>query len=84
MEHRADPEFWRCFSKLSAKEQAVARKAFEKLKLDPKHPALHFKKIGRFWSVRSSLEVRAVGVQTENLIVWFWIGRHSEYEELLG
>lgn len=32
------------------------------LKCNPRHPSLHFKKVGRFWSVRVGLHHRAIGV----------------------
>lgn len=27
---------------------------------------------------------RALGVRREETIVWFWIGKHSDYEKLIG
>ena len=57
---------------------------FEPLKKDPFHPSLHFKKVGRFWSVRVGLKYRALAVQDGDAIVWFWIGSHSEYEKLIS
>jgi len=45
---------------------------------------LHFKKIGRFWSVRVGLHYRAPGVEQEQDIVWFWVGPHAEYDRLAG
>jgi len=45
---------------------------------------LHFKKIGKYWSVRASLEYRALGIDVEDGILWFWIGTHPKYERLIA
>jgi hypothetical protein len=34
--------------------------------------------------VRIDLDWRALGVVKESVIIWFWIGPHSEYEKLLA
>jgi class 3 adenylate cyclase len=64
--------------------QQLADESYKTLKRDPHHPALHFKKVGRFWSVRIGIHYRAVAVEDGGELVWFWIGRHSEYERLLS
>ena len=64
--------------------QALADKNFALLKTDPQHPSLHFKSVGRFRSVRVGLHYRALAVEAEDGLVWFWIGNHTEYERLLG
>ena len=51
---------------------------------DQRHPSLHFKRIGRFWSVRIGLHYRALAVQDGDDIVWFWIGHHADYDRLIG
>jgi hypothetical protein len=60
-----------------------ADRAFVLLKDDPRHPSLHFKKVGRFWSVRVGLHWRAVGVDAPDGVLWFWIGAHSEYDNVI-
>jgi hypothetical protein len=64
--------------------QGLANKAFGLLKADPHHPSLHFKKVGRFWSARVGLHHRAVGVETSDGVLWFWIGSHAEYDHMVG
>jgi hypothetical protein len=54
------------------------------LKQDPRHPSLHFKKVGRFWSVRVGGHHRALGVEASDGLLWFWIGSHADYDRLLG
>jgi hypothetical protein len=36
------------------------------------------------YSVRISRDYRALGVQTADEIVWFWIGSHADYERILS
>lgn len=47
MKHFATDEFWECYEKLPKQIQALADKNYDLLKQDPKHPSLHFKKIGQ-------------------------------------
>jgi hypothetical protein len=82
--HRADPRFWECHKSLSSDVRKLADASFELLKADERHPSLHFKKVGRFYSVRVGLHYRAIAVGEADLLVWFWIGHHSEYDRLLG
>ena len=53
-------------------------------KENPKHPSLHFKKINNYFSVRANIQYRALGVEVENGVLWFWIGSHSDYDKLLS
>jgi hypothetical protein len=46
-------------------------------------PSLHFKQIGRYWSVRVGARHRALGVDVEEGVLWFWIGSHADYDRLL-
>ncbi len=84
MNHHASPDFWSCYRSLPAEVQALADKCFALLKSDPRHPSLHVKKVGRFWSVRVGRHYRAVGVETGDGLMWFWIGSHAEYDQLVG
>ena len=47
------------------------------------HPSLHFKKIKTFRSVRVGIKYRALGVEKDSNIVWFWIGSHADYDKLI-
>lgn len=44
---------------------------------------MHFKKVGPYRSVRVGIAYRALGVEHEDTVVWFWIGNHDEYERLI-
>jgi len=81
--HRATPRFWRCYRQLTDEIQQLADRCFEVLRDDPRHPSLHFKKVGRFWSARIGLHFRALAVEQEGDLIWFWVGSHSEYDRLL-
>jgi len=83
VKHRASRRFWRFREELPADIQQLADKCFELLKRDPRHGSLHFKKTGRFWSARIGIHYRAVAVQEGNDLVWFWIGRHDEYDIII-
>ncbi len=84
MKHLASPEFWANYKALPKPAQELADKSFSSLKNDPYHPALHFKKVGRFWSVRIGLYYRALGVNIPEGVLWFWIGSHADYDNLVG
>jgi len=83
MMHHAASSFGKLYA-LPKDIQDQADKSFELLKVDPRHPSLHFKKIGKYWSVRASLEYRALGIDVEDGILWFWIGTHPKYERLIA
>ncbi len=84
MRHRANPRFWECYRPLPEEVRLLADQSYQLLLRDPKHPSLHFKKMGRFWSVRVGLRHRALAVESEDEIVWFWIGTHALYNRLIG
>ena len=84
MIHRASPRYWRCYRELPEDVRRVADECYVLLCADPRHPSLRFKKAGRFWSVRAGLHHRALAVQHEDELVWFWIGTHAAYDRLIG
>ncbi|MEK6666253.1 MAG: hypothetical protein AABZ20_07505 [candidate division NC10 bacterium] len=63
MTHHASPAFWSCYRFLPQDIQKLADQAYDRLKQDPRHPSLHFKKIGRFWSARVGSHHRALAVE---------------------
>ena len=83
MKHFASPEFWKCYRALPESVQALADKCFALLKSEPRHPSLHFKRVGRYRSVRIGLYFRALGVDVTEGVLWFWIGSHADYDKLL-
>lgn len=84
MKHYAAPDFWARYGQLPDEVQRLAGKSFQLLKADPHHPSLHLKKAGKFWSARAGLHHRALAIEVEGGLLWFWIGTHAEYDKLLG
>jgi hypothetical protein len=84
MNHFATPSFWYCYRQLPDEVRAVADKNFSLLREDPAHPSLHFKKVGKLWSARVGLRYRALARERAEGLVWFWVGRHDEYEQLIA
>jgi hypothetical protein len=84
LKHHASSKFWRRLSSLPKPARELAKKNFKLLKANPYHPSLHFKKIGNFYSVRVGIAHRALAVEGPDGPIWFWIGSHSEYDEMTG
>lgn len=82
--HYTTRRFWECYDALPEAVQRIADQCYELLKASPNHPSLHFKKVGKYWSVRVGRSYRALGLQVDKGILWFWIGSHTEYDQLIG
>ncbi len=65
MKHLAGPSFWECYNRLSQQRRDQADKNFSLLKDDPRHPSLHIKKAGNYWSVRVGKRHRALAVEVD-------------------
>ena len=83
MKHLASPSFWEAYQALPERVQKLADRTFDILKADPRYPALRFKKVGRYWAVRVGLHYRALAVEVEDGLLWFWIGSHADYDKLI-
>jgi len=78
--------FWKCYATLPAGVKAQAREAYARFTRDAYHPSLHFKRIHSvrpIFSVRISIDYRALAIVHGDEITWFWIGSHAEYDDLL-
>lgn len=78
--------FWDAYRNLPDHIQKQARESYRFFASDPAHPSLDFKRVSRrrpVYSVRVSIDYRALGVLESGEIVWFWIGAHHEYDRLL-
>ena len=84
MPHHADPSFWHAYRNLPEPIRDRADKAFDLLVQDPRHPSLQFKKVGAYWSARVTLGYRALAVEADDGLLWFWIGTHDEYVRLIA
>jgi hypothetical protein len=83
LRHFASPQFWETYDRLPLPIRNLADRNFELLKADPRHPSLHFKQVGRYRSVRVGIRYRALAVETDGDLVWFWIGSHADYDTLI-
>jgi hypothetical protein len=64
--------------------QELAQESFELLKQNPRHPSLHFKKAGNFWSARIGLDYRALAQEDGADLIWVWIGKHDQYKRIIS
>jgi hypothetical protein len=78
--------FRKAFRELPTKVQRRARQIFRMWKIDPWHPIFHFKQIHPtepIYSIRVGIGWRALGIKQEDHLIWFWIGSHADYDNLL-
>jgi hypothetical protein len=83
---RTSRSFRRDFAALPTAIRKQARAAYRLFKSDPNHPSLRFKKLpphADLWSVRVTDDYRALGRRRGDVILWFFIGSHADYEKLL-
>ncbi len=79
-------EFWRLFDRLPKKTRFQAVLAYHRWRTAPYHSSLQYKRVGHAvaaYSVRISRDWRALGLKTDEIVTWFWIGSHAEYDKLL-
>ena len=82
MNHFTTPDFWYCYRHLPVEVQELADKNFALLLQNPHHPSLRLKRSARSGRRCGPALPRPVRDRAEGL-VWFWIGPHSEYDQLL-
>lgn len=83
MKYFASSDFWEGYRKLPQSIQELANAHFALLKENPSHPSLHFKKVGKYRSVRIGMHYRALAVEVPEGLLWFWIGSHADYDRIL-
>ena len=83
MNHFATPEFWFHYRRLPVETRDLADRCFTILQTDSRHSSLRLKKVGDFWSARVGLRIRVLTRERPEGLVWFWIGPHDRYEQLL-
>jgi len=62
----------------------LADKNFQLLQSNPRHPSLHFKRIGELWPARVGEHYRVLGFDVQDGISWFWIGTHADYDKMIA
>jgi hypothetical protein len=83
---RTTSRFREAYHRLPEHVQRRARDAYRRFKENPHHPSLHFKHVHAtrpIYAARVGLGHRALGIVDADVIVWFWIGTHAEYERFL-
>lgn len=83
MRHFASSGFWKAYRDLPPATRDAADTAYALLKSDPHHPSLRLKRVGAYWSARIGLRHRALAVDVEGGLLWFWIGNHADYDRLI-
>ena len=86
MRSRTTGKFRALYDALPKPIREKARSAYQLWSENPDHPSLRFKKVHArlpVYSVRIDIDWRAVGVLDGDVVVWFWIGSHADYEQLL-
>ncbi len=81
------PSFWAAYRTLDETLRNQAQKAYRLWISNPFHSSLRFKCINskeHIWSVRITRGYRAVGILNEDVVTWFWIGHHDDYERFFG
>jgi len=81
--HRTTEQFWRRYWGLPKEVRDLADSSFERLKANPSHPALRFKKVGDFWSARVGSAFRVLAVADGDDFIWVWIGSHDNYTKMI-
>jgi hypothetical protein len=86
MKSRTTARYWKCYERLPAGIRVQAKEAYKRFLTNPYHPSLHFKRVHStrpVYAVRITKDYRALGLQREDRMIWFWIGSHSHYEKLV-
>jgi hypothetical protein len=84
MKSSTSRRFWEAYRSLPAPVRREARKTYRLWFLNPRLPSLHFKKVGKVWSIRiGTTGYRALGDLRGDTVYWFWIGPHDDYERVI-
>lgn len=87
MTSRTSSDFRRDFARLPAAVRRQAREAYRVFRNNPNHPSLKFKKLPPhkdLWSVRINHDYRAIGRWRGDVLLWFFIGSHADYDRLMA
>lgn len=79
---RTSSRFWKCYRKLPKHIRKEARKAKESILSKSSLQKGTFYPSNFFFAYISK-DYPAVGIQQNNQIIWFWLGSHNDYDNLL-
>lgn len=86
MTSRTTERFRKAYAQLPEHIRRRAREAYRLFSDNPTHPSLHFKPVHAtrpIYAARVGLGYRALAVRESDVIIWFWIGTHADYDRLL-
>jgi mRNA-degrading endonuclease RelE of RelBE toxin-antitoxin system len=84
---RTSSDFRRDLANLPVAIRRQVREAYRLFSQDPHHPSLKFKKLPPhedLWSVRINNDYRAIGHFRGDMVLWFFVGSHADYDKLLA
>ncbi len=88
---RTTRSFWKHYDALPKDVQRQAARAYALWRANPSHRSLQFKCVSEkeaVFSVRIGIHWRALGYRDvalgEEIVTWFWIGSHAEYDKLIA
>lgn len=78
-------DFWSNYAKLPPNIKQQVKKCYQLWKKNSQYPSLHFKKVDKnLWSIRITINYRALAIKKGDDYYWIWIGTHDEYDNLLS
>lgn len=86
MTSRITADFRKRFQRLPLDVQEQARQSYHRWRNNPQHPGLDYKCVSQtipLYSVRIGLHWRALALKDAEMLNWFWIGPHAQYDKLL-
>jgi hypothetical protein len=80
----ATRNFWKLYLELPQSVRREAQEAFRVFCDNPAHPGLSLERLRcdpESWSVRITRDYRAVGTKEGDVMNWYWIGSHSQFDK---
>lgn len=87
MTSRTSSDFRRDLARLPVTVRRQVREAYRLFSQNPHHPSLKFKKLSPhddLWSVRINNNYRAIGRFGGDVLLWFFVGSHADYDKLIA
>jgi len=79
MKHVLVEQFSELYNALPLTVRKVSDQNFSVIKQYPNHPLLRLLKVERIWSMRIGSRYRALAIEENDTIIWFWIGKYKQY-----
>ncbi len=86
MTSKTTDRFRKAYAQLPEHVRRRAREAYRLFRDNPEHPSLRFKQVHAtrpIYSARVGLGYRALALRDGDVVVWFWIGTHADYDQLI-